>query len=208
MWSLGALLFGHLTRNCRCSHCPGINSNYALYSEGFCASDPLHHRPLPARCHPSVPLHLLTHSLTHTQSPNTHFPLFSAPPAPPSSLLPRAFPPTRASYWWTHLATGATLVPLWMNFQKYAHSGKGKAGVEEGGGGGESQIHTTSISRVIPELKQFFMLQSVIYFCTTSSCSVHFYSSTGEIVFKLFFKLLLLFFFSKLWHFLKNTDSR
>lgn len=142
----------------------------------------------PAVTPPSPSTYSLTHSLTHTQSPNTHFPLFSAPP---SSLLPRAFPPTRASYWWTHLATGATLVPLWMNFQKYAHSGKGKAGVEEGGG--ESQIHTTSISRVIPELKQFFMLQSVIYFCTTSSCSVHFYSSTGEIVFKLFFKLLLLF---------------
>lgn len=97
MWSLGALLFGHLTRNCRCSHCPGINSNYALYSDGFCASD-----PQPPRRRPSVPPPL-TH--THRQSPNTHFPLFSAPSHPVLSL------PLR--YWWTHLATGA----LWSHYE-------------------------------------------------------------------------------------------
>lgn len=53
MWSPGALLFGHLTRNCRCSHCPGINSNYALYSDGFCASDPWPPHTFP----PPSPLH-------------------------------------------------------------------------------------------------------------------------------------------------------
>lgn len=77
MWSLGALLFGHLTRNCRCSHCPGINSNYALYSDGFCASDPQHP---PCRC-PSV-LPPLTHS--HTCKVLTHISRFSLPPPAPS----------------------------------------------------------------------------------------------------------------------------
>ncbi len=34
----GTLLFGHLTRNCRHSHCPHISSNYAPYSDCLCAS--------------------------------------------------------------------------------------------------------------------------------------------------------------------------
>lgn len=109
MWSLGALLFGHLTRNCRCSHCPGINSNYALHSDGFCASRP------PASPLPS-PLS------THTQS-QTHISRFSLlPPPPPTLLLVNSF-----GYW-------STLDPLWMNLQKYAHSG-----VERGGGGREKK---------------------------------------------------------------------
>lgn len=145
MWSLGALLFGHLTRNCRCSHCPGINSNYALYSDGFCASDP---RPLPPPPAPPSPLRspLLAH--THTHSPNTHFPLFSATTLPP---LPScaAFPPTPLlvnsfGYW-------STPVPLWMNLEKYAHS-KGKGKDEE-----EEMHNTRGISEAIPELNQFYI---------------------------------------------------
>lgn len=94
MWSLGALLFGHLTRNCRCSHCPGINSNYALYSDGFCASD-----PQPPRRRPSVPPPL-TH--THTGRVLTHISRFSLPPPTP------CFP--------SHSATGEL---IWL----LAHSG-------------------------------------------------------------------------------------
>lgn len=137
MWSLGALLFGHLTRNCRCSHCPGINSNYALHSDGFCASRP------PASPLPS-PLS------THTQS-QTHISRFSLlPPPPPTLLLVNSF-----GYW-------STLDPLWMNLQKYAHSG-----VERGGGGGKRNAHTRSVSGALSELctKQsvhvFHSIQSV-----------------------------------------------
>lgn len=144
MWNLGALLFGHLTRNCRCSHCPGINSNYALYSDGFCASNP---QP-PPRCRPSVPLH------THSRSPNTHFPLFSAPHLPPC-----AFPPTLPlvnsfGYW-------STLLPLWMNLQKYAHSGMEKTKEKKKK---EEEVFLVCASSAIHELKQFCTLSKVKLF--------------------------------------------
>lgn len=68
MWNLGALLFGHPNRNCGCSHCPSITSNYALYSGGFCACDP--HLPDP----PSRRTHAVL----------THISRFSADSTPPS----------------------------------------------------------------------------------------------------------------------------
>lgn len=98
MWNLRALLFGHLTRNCRCSHCPSINSNYALHSGGFCASDP---RPPPS----FVPLH--THAaLTHI----SRFSATSPPTPPPASHAVLSLP---LCHWWTHLATET----LWSHYE-------------------------------------------------------------------------------------------
>lgn len=47
----GHLLFVGLTGSSRGSHCPSINSNYAPYSGGFCACDPILSQPRPVLLH-------------------------------------------------------------------------------------------------------------------------------------------------------------
>ena len=173
MWSLGALLFGHLTRNCRCSHCPGINSNYALHSDGFCAS-----RPPASSTPPPSPLS------THTQS-QTHISRFSLPPPPTPPPAP------------SHTATGELIWllehpgPIMNELTK-----KGGGGGGRGGGGGEKRnAHTRSVSGALSELctKQsvhvFHSIQSVK--CTfTHLCRKIFerskLSGAGEILLRLF----------------------
>ena len=121
MWSLGALLFGHLTRNCRCSHCPGINSNYALHSDGFCASRP----PASSTPPPSPPS-------TPPQSP-THLSPFSLPPPPP--------PPPPPS----HTATGELIWllehpgPIMNELTEICTFRGGK------GGGGRKEMHIPEV---------------------------------------------------------------
>lgn len=97
--SLGPLLFGRPNRNCRCCHCPGINSNYALYSDSFCAPPaPPHTHPFPLR--PRLPPHQqapppssLKHTHTHVKSKHT-FPAFlTHPPFTYTLRLPPPPPP-------------------------------------------------------------------------------------------------------------------
>lgn len=144
MWNLGALLFGHLTRNCRCSHCPGINSNYALYSDGFCASNP---QPPPAVAPPSLS--------THTHAVLTHISRFSLPPTShPVLSLPLC-------HWWTHLATGALCSHYeWtyrnMHIQAWRRRKRKKKKEEE--------VFLVCASSAIHELKQFCTLSKVKLF--------------------------------------------
>lgn len=152
MWSLGALLFGHLTRNCRCSHCPGINSNYALYSDGFCTSEP----PAP----PLLPL--LSPLLIHTRWVLTHISRFSLPSPTP------CFP--------SHSSTGELIWllehpgPIMNELAEICTFRQGKEDRRK-----IWNAHSRSISGVIPELKQFFTLHSVDFF---SSIKMHYVGKT------------------------------